>query len=192
MDTSILFYFWNLFFLLFFPYLSCCETLNGIWGLWASELHHSINKSVNLSAPCGTTAAKAWYAQTAEVLRGELNNLGVSGNGQIPLLTSRLVYLLAWIKLSLREEMWLSSLRSHVPAVLVCGHESDGRKPDWLGVVRCCNSGDVFTAGLAFVPPLPLPPNHAQEKISSHSPVVSSVGCGPRHLGCALVYHVSQ
>lgn len=100
----------------------------------------------------------------------ELDNLGVSGSGQIPLLTCRLVYLLAWIKLPLREEMWLSSLHNHVPAVLVCGHESDGRKPDWL-VVRCCNSGDVFAAGLALVPALPLPPIRApaQEKISSHS-----------------------
>lgn len=111
----------------------------------------------------------------------ELDNLGVSGSGQIPLLTCRLVYLLAWIKLPLREEMWLSSLHNHVPAVLVRGHESDGRKPDWLGVVRCCNSGDVFAAGLALVPALPLPPIRApaQEKISSHSLLLSS-GMWPR------------
>lgn len=115
----------------------------------------------NPSAPCGTTAAQAWCAQTAEATGlgagREWNNLVVSENGQIPLLRSRFVYLLVWIKLSLRGDMWLPSLRSCVPAALIRGHDSDGKKPDRLGIVRCYSSWDVFAGWLAFVPTSPLP-----------------------------------
>lgn len=156
-----------------------------------------ITLSLNPSAPRRTTAAQAWCAQAAEAIGlgagRELNNLGVSENRQIPLLRSRLVHLLVWIKLSLRGETWLPSLRSHAPAALVRGHESGGRKPDWLGVVGCCNSWDVFVAGLAFVPTSPSLPTVLLPRGRYHATLHCWVlGCGPRRLHHALKYRMSR
>lgn len=120
----------------FFPFLSCCETLNGIWARWISEVHYSVHKP--FCPLWGASAAQVWWTQTAEALGlsagNELKNLGIREDRWVPLLRSRLKYLLAWIKLPLRGETWLPFLHSHVPAVLVCGHESDGREPGWLAM----------------------------------------------------------
>jgi len=145
----------------FSPFLSCCGTLKGIWGLWTSEVHHS---AIKPSAPHGTTAAQAWCAQTAEAAGfgagRKLNSLGVSESGWVPLLRARLVRLLAWIKLSLRGETQLPSLHGHAPAVVLVRVRAWVRREEarlaWpcemLQLWGCLRSRTSFCSYLTVVP----------------------------------------